>query len=158
MKQWDVVYDSRTGNTKRIAEAIYAALPAAARGTLASLEEAAQKPAPKALFFGFWVDRGSCSEAAQQYLTTLGSCEVALFATAGMGGAPEYYEEIAARVMALLPQDSGYRGSWFGQGRMPETVRARYEGRLAQQPGDPRLLRMIETYDRALGHPDEADL
>ena len=44
------------------------------------------------------------------------------------------------------------------QGKMSQSVRKRYEGMLEQNPGDERIKGMIENFDRALQHPDEADL
>ena len=38
------------------------------------------------------------------------------------------------------------------------TVRERYETMLEENPGDARMKAMIENFDRALSHPDEADL
>ena len=44
------------------------------------------------------------------------------------------------------------------QGRMPQSVRVRYEGMLQQNPEDERMKAMIENFDRALEHPDKEDL
>ena len=41
---------------------------------------------------------------------------------------------------------------------MPQSVRKRYEGMMEQNPGDQRIKGMIENFDRAVQHPDEADL
>ena len=44
------------------------------------------------------------------------------------------------------------------QGKMPFSVRKRYEAMLEQNPEDNRAQGMIRNFDSALAHPDEADL
>ena len=44
------------------------------------------------------------------------------------------------------------------QGKMPFSVRKRYEAMLEQNPEDERVKGMIRNFDSALSHPDEADL
>ena len=56
------------------------------------------------------------------------------------------------------PSDAVYLGSWMCQGRMPGSVRARFAAQLEQDPENANAKRMLENFDRALSHPDEADL
>ena len=42
--------------------------------------------------------------------------------------------------------------------RMPGSVRARFAAQLEQDPENANAKRMLENFDRALSHPDEADL
>ena len=44
------------------------------------------------------------------------------------------------------------------QGKMPQSVRQRYEGMLAQNPDDPKIKAMIENFDVAQPHPTKEDL
>ena len=54
--------------------------------------------------------------------------------------------------------DAVYLGGWMCQGRMPQSVRQRYEA-MKQQPNPASNLDMlIENFDRALAHPDAGDL
>ena len=41
---------------------------------------------------------------------------------------------------------------------MPGSVRARFAAQLEQDPENANAKRMLENFDRALSHPDEADL
>ena len=54
--------------------------------------------------------------------------------------------------------DAVYLGGWMCQGRMPGSVRARFAAQLEQDPENANAKRMLENFDRALSHPDEADL
>ena len=75
-----VVYSSRTGNTKKVGEAIAAALPEGTRAVSVQ-----QVPADLAdydcVFLGFWVDRGQADKDAANLLPKLRNKHVALFAT-----------------------------------------------------------------------------
>ena len=44
------------------------------------------------------------------------------------------------------------------QGKMPLSVRQRYEAMKAQPDHAPNLDALIENFDKALSHPDAADL
>lgn len=87
-----------------------------------------------------------------------GGKKVALFGTAGFGGDPDYFNMLLENVKKLLPSDAVYLGGWMCQGRMPGSVRARFAAQLEQDPENANAKRMLENFDRALSHPDEADL
>ena len=83
---------------------------------------------------------------------------VFLFGTAGFGGSEAYFSQILGRVEAHLGEGCVIAGSYMCQGRMPESVRRRYESLLEQNPEDQKVRGMIENFDRALAHPDEKDI
>ena len=72
-----VVYSSRTGNTKKVAEAIVSALP---EGTpcVAVAEAPADLSAYDCVFAGFWVDKGTADEEAKKVLEALTAKKVAI--------------------------------------------------------------------------------
>ena len=120
-------------------------------------------PAPEALdadviFAGFWTDKGTCAQDMAGFLPLCGGKKVALFGTAGFGGDPDYFNMLLENVKKLLPSDAVYLGGWMCQGRMPGSVRARFAAQLEQDPENANAKRMLENFDRALSHPDEADL
>ena len=147
-----IVFCSRTGNTRLLAETIHAAVPEADCLFFG-------EPDPKALqaeriYLGFWTDKGTCDEQAAAFLAQLTTQEVFLFGTAGFGGDAHYFDQILGRVKALLPGGTTLVGSYMCQGRMPQGVRDRYE---AMEEG-PRRDAMLQNFDQALTHPDAADL
>ena len=44
------------------------------------------------------------------------------------------------------------------QGKMPQSVRKRYEAMQEKDPQDSKIQMMIDNFDRAASHPDKADL
>ena len=76
-----VVYSSKTGNTKKIADAIFEILPEPKE--IYSVQDA---PPPEGYDFiaaGFWVNKGTADNAAQKYMKTIKGKKVGLFATLG---------------------------------------------------------------------------
>lgn len=153
---YSIVYSTKTGNTRLLAETIKNALPEkdcaycgapCPEGGMADL-----------VFAGFWTDRGSCSQDLRDFLETLRDKRIFLFGTAGFGGAPEYFSRILAQVSQFPHRSNKIAGTFMCQGNMQQAVRKRYEAMLEQQPGDSRILEMISNFDKALTHPDQEDL
>ena len=147
-----VVYSSRPGNTRLLAETIREQLPAGDCLYFGA-------PSPEALkaemiFCGFWTDKGTCDENVASFLGSLKQQRVFLFGTAGFGGDPAYFEKILNTVKQCLSPSVSLCGGFLCQGKMPEGVRRRYEA----MPDSPARQSMLENFDRALSHPDASDL
>lgn len=160
--KYAVIYESATGNTKQLAEAVRTELGVEKCVCFAAVSEIEENMKEKikeadVFFLGFWTDKGDCSEKMGKYMETLCGRKVFLFGTAGFGGAEAYFAQILSRVSAHLGEGSMIAGSYMCQGRMPESVRRRYESMLEKNPGDEKIQAMIENFDRALAHPDEKD-
>lgn len=153
-----VIYASATGNTKMLAEEIRKRLGKKECVCFGTVEEAGTAVRADIIFAGFWTDKGDCSEELRHFLEGLHGRRVFLFGTAGFGGAQSYFDQILERVKGHLAADNEVVGTYMCQGKMPQSVRKRYEGMLEQNPGDERIKGMIENFDRAVRHPDEADL
>lgn len=150
-----IVYQSVTGNTKLVAEAIRSALDP---GSVVYCGAPAQVPEADLYFVGSWTDKGSCCKEIGAFLSGLEGKPVAWFGTAGFGGAPEYYDALSARSTSLLPASSRVLGRFYCQGKMPMSVRDRYVALLTEHPDDKKLAVSVENFDRALSHPDQDDL
>lgn len=165
--KYAVIYDSPTGNTKMLAEEIKRYMD----GQSGSAEECMYFGEPvldaaneeklseaEIIFAGFWTDKGDSGAKLAEFLESLHGSRVFLFGTAGFGGAEEYFSRILDKVTTHLASDNTVAGRYMCQGKMPVTVRKRYESMLEQNPEDERMKAMIENFDRALSHPDEDDL
>lgn len=151
-----IVFSSATGNTRKVAEAIRGVLPAQDCLYFGGPDPAALNA--ELLFLGSWADKGTCTDEMAAFIKTLPAKKVALFGTAGFGGAPAYFAMILDRVAALLPAACTVEGRFMCQGHMQSGVRARYEKMLAGSPGDPKLQGFLDNFDKAATHPDETDL
>ena len=154
--KYAIVYSSKTGNTKQLAQAISEALPA--EDCLYFGAPSLEALKAQRIYVGFWTDKGTCAPAVKEFLQGLHGKRVALFGTAGFGLSEMYFASLSDRFRAEVPEENQVLGTWFCPGWMPPAVRARYETQLKEKPGDARLENMLRAYDQALSHPDGTDL
>ena len=157
MLDYLVLYQSESGNTKKIAASIFSRLPGNSKD-LIDIDTDKTIPEANVYFIGFCVHRGSCSMEVSDFLSDLSGKQIALFGTCGMGDSPEYYKDIAGRVSAWIEADNDYLGYFICQGKMPQSVRERYM-KMKENPEHPANLdALIKNFDCALSHPDSDDL
>ena len=78
--------------------------------------------------------------------------------TAGFGVSEAYFRKVLDRVRQSIDASNTIVGEYMCQGKMPQAVKERYL-KMKEQPEHPANLDMlIENFDRALPHPDAADL
>lgn len=150
-----IVYTSRTGNTERLAQEIFAAVPVKEKN-VKRIEETTQRDDGDLYLVGFWTDRGTASAEILDFLSGLHHKKVALFGTCGMGRDAQYYQHIERNVAAFVPEDCEYLGAFLCQGKMPMRVRNRYEAMQTPETAA-QMQRMIRNFDEALLHPDKED-
>ena len=151
-----IVYSSRTGNTERLAQAIRQALPP--EECLYFGPPDPQARAAERIYVGFWTDKGNADESTLDFLKQLHGKNIFLFGTAGFGGSEEYFNKILKKVERSLDRSNTVFGRYMCQGKMPLSVRQRYEGMKKQPIHLPNLDALIENFDNALSHPDAEDL
>lgn len=147
-----IVYSSKTGNTRLLAETLRDTLSADDCLYFGTPSDAALRA--ERIYVGFWTDKGTCDTDTTAFLSRVTTQEVFLFGTAGFGGAPEYFDKILSAARQSLPDGATVCGSYMCQGKMPAAVRTRYEA----MENSPRRQAMLDNFDAALSHPDAADL
>ena len=108
-ERYSIVYSSSTGNTKKLADTIYAVL---------AKENCDYFGVPKEgglysemLYIGFWTDKGNADKSTLTLLSTLKNKKIFLFGTAGFGGSEAYFQKILEHVK----QSVGPSNSVFGE-------------------------------------------
>jgi len=148
-----VVYSSRTGNTRMIAEAIYSIMP---EGTeLFPVEEAPDPSGYDFVALGFWVDKGAPDDAMMKYMNRVHKKSVGLFGTLGAWPDSDHARDCMAKAAGLLP-DSQVLGTFLCQGKIdPKLLAAMAKmGKNSPHPmTEERRARIAE----AAKHPNEAD-
>lgn len=156
MTPYAIVTESRTGNTALLGKRLREVLPQA--DCLYEGRPSDEALAASVLFVGFWTDKGQADAVSLAFLEKLHGKTVYLFGTAGFGVSEAYFQQIISRTKAVLTEDNTLAGSFMCQGRMPLSVRQRYEKQLADQPDNAQLQEMIANFDQALDHPSADDL
>ena len=156
-----IVYESKTGNTKFIAESIKEELNKENTIIFESVEQAMENNTAKEeidiYLLGSWTDKGDCGDKMKEFCSLLNGEKIAIFGTAGFGGSDEYYRNLAERFANALPENNEILGSFYCQGKMPMSIRDRYVSMLTKNPEDTKLEVNIENFDDAATHPDEDD-
>lgn len=153
---YSIVYSSRTGNTKILADAI---LDMFGNDSCVYFGPASRE-ALKAdvIYVGFWTDKSRCDKETRRFLRSLKKKRIFLFGTAGSGSNKEYCKRIIHNTMRYLDKSVKVSGVYMCQGRMPMTVRKKYMLKKKKFFHAPGVDKRIENFDRALVHPNLKDL
>lgn len=149
--KYSIIYSSRTGNTRLLAEKIKESIPGGV-----SYFGAADAAALDAnlIFVGFWTDKGCCDDIIADFLKQITTQKVFLFGTAGFGASDDYFDKILAKVKDCLKNPQNVVGQFMCQGKMPASVLARYQN--MEESHLKHLL--IDNFNKALTHPDNDDM
>ena len=151
-----VLYKSRTGNTEKVAKAVFSAIPGSDKD-IARLDGQTDYDKADIYFIGFWTDCGTASVEILDYLSSLQGKKIALFGTCGMGGNPAYLKKIEESIRVFIEDDNEYLGAFICQGKMPIQVREKYT-KMKNGKNNLQIDTMIHNFDMAMLHPDQKDL
>ena len=151
--KYSIIYSSRTGNTELLATNLKDILIEENCIYYGIVDEKALYA--DLIFIGFGTYKGDCDDGLSEILKKMNNKKVFLFGTAGFGKSQLYYEQIISRVKNHINDSNTVVGAYMCQGKMPMTVRARYELMLDKQPE--KMKELIENFDEALNHPNTED-
>ena len=140
-EHYSILFCSLTGNTKKLADAIYETLPKDKCDYFGTNDS--QVPQSDVCYIGFWTDKGNADQKTLELLSKLKNKKIFLFGTAGFGGSDAYFEKILGQVKQSIDASNTVIGEYMCQ-ENPE------------HPANLDLL--IQNFDRALSHPDSEDL
>lgn len=160
---YSIVFSSITGNTELIARHIRKELGADSCFFFGAPEDMAEGTlSTDLLCLGSWTDKGVPSPQITKLLASLENKRVFLFGTCGFGESDEYFSDVLGRFRDALPTSCELVGSFMCQGKIRESVRARYEKMLADaqaaSPEANRAQMLITNLEHARSHPDVDDL
>ena len=155
-ERYSIIFSSVTGNTKLLADALRETLPKDACDYFGASENAPTDS--QLLYVGFWTDKGNADSATLALLQKLRNKKLFLFGTAGFGISEAYFRKVLDRVRESVDASNTIVGEYMCQGKMPMAMRERYVKMKEDPNHKPNLDMLIENFDRALSHPDKADL
>lgn len=147
-----VVYSSKTGNTRMIAEAVHSVMP---EGSL--IHPVGTAPEPEGFDFialGFWVDKGEPDKAMAAYMEKVKGARVGLFGTLGAWPDSDHAKESMQNAVDRV-QGNEVLGAFICQGKVdPKLLAAMAKMKNSPHPmTEERRARIAE----AAKHPDEND-
>ena len=152
-----IIYDSITGNTKKIAEAIYEEIKNKCDVIIG--DSTLDISNCDILFIGSWTDKGNCSKKISEVYKNLKNKRIIIFGTAGFGGSREYFDRLYKRIKEQIPKNNQIENKYFYcQGKMPNTVKERYIKMIKENPEDSNLQVSLKNFEEALKHPNDEDI
>lgn len=151
-----VTYSSLTGNTKKLAEGIYAEIQADEKVIL-PIKEVEDTSAYDVVLVGYWVDKGGPNEEAKKFLMTLEGKMVGIFATLGFWSDSEHAWNSLVNGENLIKEKNKVLAKYICQGKLSEKIINMF----AKLPADnPHAIteekkRRYEIADR---HPSNIDI
>lgn len=149
-----VVYSSRTGNTKAVAEAIQSAMPEGCE--IYPVEEAPEAAAYELVAVGFWVDKGTADAQAKKYLSGITDKKVILFGTLGAYPDSDHARDSMARAAMLMSRGNSLLGTFICQGRVDPRLAERFKDLPPGHPHAPTP-ESVARHQAASCHPNEED-
>ncbi|MCG8640493.1 MAG: flavodoxin family protein [Desulfobacterales bacterium] len=147
-----IVYSSRTGNTRAVAEAVQEVFPPSCE--LVSVEEAPDPESYDVIAIGYWVDKGGPDKKAAAFMEGVKGKKVGLFGTLGAYPDSEHAHECRARALAMMAGND-VLGQFLCQGKVdPKVLEMMAKMASDQHPMTEERKARIEE---AKKHPDKAD-
>ncbi|WP_019124520.1 flavodoxin family protein [Peptoniphilus grossensis] len=97
-----IIYSSKTGNTKRMAEKIYEVLKKEYQMTIKDIRDAPEVEKFDFILLGAWIDRGTLETKALKFLKTIKNKKIGLFATLGAMPDSEHGRKVIDNLIELL--------------------------------------------------------
>jgi flavodoxin len=148
-----IAYSSKTGNTKKLAEAIHLALPNA---DLCPMGSVPNRDRYDMVFAGSWIEAENASEEARKCLKHLGGKPVALFATLGAYPDTQHAADSLKAAANEIP-NGNVVDSFICQGAIdPDMIE--WMQKLPQEDENAPTESRRQLWKDAESHPDDNDL
>jgi flavodoxin len=153
-----IVYSSKTGNTKKLAEGIHRGLVEG--GVPARIAAVEEKPDPADapwVLIGFWADKGKADQKTLEYIRGLEGRRIGLFGTLGAEPDSNHARELAQAAEALGAEKNTCLGSFLCQGKIDPALTEKFK---SLPPDHPHAMNeeRRKRHEEAAKHPDEADI
>ncbi|MDR3303787.1 MAG: flavodoxin family protein [Treponema sp.] len=149
-----IVYSSKTGNTRAVAEGIARGLGENAR--IVPVEDAPEGTTD-VILLGFWVDRGTADAKSLAYIQKLEGRKVGLFGTLGAEPDSDHARKTGEALTALVAEKNACLGCFLCQGKIDPALTEQFKTLPPNHPhamNEARMKRHLE----AARHPDQADI
>jgi flavodoxin len=143
-----IVYSSQTGNTKKLAEAIYDFL--SDEKSICTIEDAPDPSGFDLVCLGFWLMAGKPDPKSQEYLKRISNQKLFLFATHGAASQSEHAQQALKTAESMAGQ-----ADIIGTFNCPGEVNPKVLEKAGSKPEPPIWLKDAPD---AKGHPDNEDL
>ncbi len=121
-----LTYSSKTGNTKKVAEAIAKSI--SAKVDLLPMNEVKDVNAYDKIILGFWIDKGTANDEALDFLETVKSKKIGYFFTLGAYPDSEHSKNCHTRIREIFEKNGNeILADFCCQGKIDPALTKRFE-------------------------------
>lgn len=147
-----VLYQSESGNTKKLAEEIFESIDSADK-EIWDIDQVNIIPNADVYFVGFGIHNGNCSMDVIECLEVIEGSQYALFMTCGFTPSEKYKQKLMKNLDVWLPEDSELLDVFICQGKITDEQR---EIMIDSMPEKQEQLE--EMFRQGEAHPNKGDL
>lgn len=151
-----VTYSSKTGNTKKLAEGIFAGIEAENK-TLLPISEVSSLEEYDTVLVGYWVDKAGPNKEARAFMETIEGKNVGIFATLAYWPDSVHAWESLVNGEEVVKEKNKVIGRYICQGKLDEKIIAMFEKLPADNPHSVTDEKR-KRYEVAKQHPTKADI
>ncbi len=149
-----IIYSSKTGNTRKVAQRIQAVIPESDIFDIANIPNLDNY---HFIIIGCWIDKGTADAKALEFISSLKNRDIAFFYT--LGAYPESQHAIDCNVTLhklFTDNDNIVHGSFWCHGRIDPALTKWYETLPLDHPHglNPDRVKRLAVAEK---HPDEED-
>lgn len=158
MKKTILIYSSLTGNTKKVGEAIFEAIPGE-NNLILPVEEinSVNFDDFDRIIIGFWVDKGTADSRIRKLIGKLKNKDIAFFGTLGAEPDSEHGKKVYSRVTELCSKNNNLLGGFLSLGKVSDSLVEKM-GKFPLNLIHPLTPERLARIEKASTHPDEKDL
>lgn len=146
-----VLYQSKSGNTKKIADMIYGTLQTHNK-VLYDVDQWDGLPDADVYFIGFAIHNMNCSIDIINILEQIPNKRIALFATCGYIPTDKYKENLEKKLSVWLPDEADYLGMFLCQGNVEAYQQKAMLERMSEQSEQ-----LLNIFSEGRTHPNRDD-
>ena len=150
-----VVFSSRTGNTKKVAKAIFEALPDPKN--IFTIEEFPDVSEYDFIAMGFWVDKGTADAKDARFFKTVTGKKIALFGTLGAYPDSDHARQCMEKVREMVKENE-IIGEFLCQGKVDPKLVEMMATKMKDDPHHRMTPERRARIEEAAKHPDDKDL
>lgn len=155
MQDFLIIYDSKTGNTEKIANTL--AKAADGRAYLSKYNAKVDYENFSVLFIGYWIDRGEPNGTIKEFMKTIHNKKIVLFETLGAAPDSEHAQTCFANAGKYLSSDNRILGTLAIRGAIDSDLISMMRKMPSDSPHAPSK-ESEARWAAAASHPNEEDL
>ncbi len=149
-----IIYSSKTGNTRRVAEALHAAFPD--RFDILSIDDSPETIETEELILGFWVDKGEADKKTLTLLNRLEGRKIAFLGTLGAAPESDHARKVIESMKKAAEKNNEFLGCFLCRGKIDPKLTKMFEKMPANHPHAMDEARR-QRHEEAAKHPNEED-